>query len=830
MVMVETCEPQPAAPTARIVPPRLLGKTFVVDRKLGHVPRKQLIDLIEAEGGTVASAVDASVHYVVKPAGRAGGSITLWRAVARFNRGGASIQLIDVAKLHEMLLLSRDEGERLLRGQNVSRDRWRRLLPPEGSGLRLNLARANLRDADLSGFSFRHTSLSNADLRGANLSGAELEDLDRVGLDGARLEEAVITGAVRCTFDGLMMTRAWLRGRFAHCRFGKADLTDANLSEAVLQGCDLSGANLERGYLDGIQAAQANFREAGLRGTRFCRAKLTGADLAGADLSGANLMECDLSGAMLAGANLQQADLRRANLSRADLSGADLTGANLLDAQLQGARLDGAKRQDLPDPEEETAAAREDAAGFKLRLAALESTAEVFERLELNAVLEPPDQEPVPVCVVCSAKGRVVRTVEQTPDGVVQRAASSLEQAFTELAARYPGAEIPCNRIETEMTFSASVPPARVERLACETWAEFFNLQVARPAAPRKAQTNKRPLPERAELLAELRGGPLGISGWNARPKAHRKRSGWFHELDLTEQKLAGVNLEALDFSQAHFDDADLGRANLHEGNFTRATFRRANLQEANAGFARCAEADFREATLSGANLRYADLQEARFAGANLTGADLRAANLCGADLSSATLTGANLDLARADRRTRFPEGLALPESIRWQGPSPEEIQAVDFPTFQDRLSRLADVRRLGRALDMLKAERFQLYAQVEDDRVCGVVASQREEDLVYACWLTEPGSFCCYNHHLEACLGMRGQPCKHLLVLVLGLARAGKLPPALAERWLSAAYKKKPSAKRDQASEVLLRYHSAKAGQLDWRPTETLPEDFYAL
>jgi uncharacterized protein YjbI with pentapeptide repeats len=828
--MVETCEPRSAAPAGRIVPPRLLGKTFVVDRKLGHVPRKQLIDLIEAEGGTVAGAVDAGVHYVVKPAGKSGGSVTLWRAVARFNRGGASIQLIDVPQFHEMLLLSRDEAERLLRGQNVSCDRWRRLLPPDGIGLRLNLARASLRDADLSGFSFRHTALNNADLRGANLSGAELEDLDRVGLDGARLEEAVIAGAVRCTFDGLAMMRAKLRGTFADCRFVKADLTDANLSEAVLQGCDLSGANLERGYLDGVQAAQAVFREANLRGTRFCRARLTGADLAGTDLTGANLMECDLSGAVLAGANLRQADLRRADLSRADLSGADLTGANLLDAVLKGARLEGTKRQDLSDPEEEAAAARADAADFKPRLTALEGAIEMLERVELNAVLAPPGQEPVPVCIVCSAKGRVVRTVEQTADGEVRRAASSLEQALTDLAARYPGAGIPSNRISTEMTFHANVPPARVERLAVETWAEFFSLQAARPAAPRKAKPGKRPLPERDELVAELRGGPLGVAGWNARPKAHRKRSGWFHELDLTEQKLAGVNLEGLDFSQARFDGADLNRANLHEGNFTRATFRKANLQEAIAGFARCAGADFSEAALPGANLRYADLQDARFASASLTDADLRAANLCGADLSAATLTGANLDLARADHRTRFPTGLTLPESVRWQGPSPEEIQAVDFPTFQDRLARLADARRLGRALDMLKAERFQLYAQVEDDRVCGVVASQREEDLVYACWLNEEGGFCCHNHHLEACLGMRGQPCKHLLVLVLGLARAGKLLPALAERWLSAAYKKKPSAKRDQAGDVLLRYHGARAGQIDWRPTETLPEDFYAL
>jgi hypothetical protein len=30
--------------------------------------------------------------------------------------------------------------------------------------------------------------------------------------------------------------------------------------------------------------------------------------------------------------------------------------------------------------------------------------------------------------------------------------------------------------------------------------------------------------------------------------------------------------------------------------------------------------------------------------------------------------------------------------------------------------------------------------------------------------------------------------------------------------------------------SEPLLRYKSAVAGEIDWRPTETIPEDYYSL
>ncbi|HHQ0170889.1 TPA: pentapeptide repeat-containing protein, partial [Listeria innocua] len=53
-------------------------------------------------------------------------------------------------------------------------------------------------------------------------------------------------------------------------------------------------------------------------------ANLSYADLNGADLRGANLSYADLNGA-----DLSDADLRGANLSYADLNGADLRGANL---------------------------------------------------------------------------------------------------------------------------------------------------------------------------------------------------------------------------------------------------------------------------------------------------------------------------------------------------------------------------------------------------------------------------------------------------------------------------------------------------------------------
>jgi hypothetical protein len=74
------------------------------------------------------------------------------------------------------------------------------------------------------------------------------------------------------------------------------------------------------------------------------------------------------------------------------------------------------------------------------------------------------------------------------------------------------------------------------------------------------------------------------------------------------------------------------------------------------------------------------------------------------------------------------------------------------------------------------------------------------------------------------------GAPCKHLLVLVVGLTKAGQLDPATVDAWMDASKGHQPTLDKDVMSEAFLRYKGAEAGEVDWRPTETLPEDFYAV
>lgn len=179
---------------------------------------------------------------------------------------------------------------------------------------------------------------------------------------------------------------------------------------------------------------------------------------------------------------------------------------------------------------------------------------------------------------------------------------------------------------------------------------------------------------------------------------------------------------------------------------------------------------------------------------------------------------GGFLELVRADH----------PCGVAEEGDSTPDV--ADFATFITRLHGTVDQGKLGRAMKMLKGESFQLYVQQDDERLVGVIRSQTGTGNVYASWLTAKGNYGCSTAELDACMGLSGQVCKHLLVLLLGLTRTGQMLPEAAYAWVRAARTKSPSSDNDLAAETFLQYRGAQAGEIDWRPTETIPEDFYAF
>ncbi len=151
----------------------------------------------------------------------------------------------------------------------------------------------------------------------------------------------------------------------------------------------------------------------------------------------------------------------------------------------------------------------------------------------------------------------------------------------------------------------------------------------------------------------------------------------------------------------------------------------------------------------------------------------------------------------------------------------------LDADAFVTKLSKTVDASRFSKALKMLQADRFNLFSKVDDEEVMGVVRSQTDAKLHYACRLGSDGSFACCTQNLNHCGGLRGKPCKHLLLLLIGLAQGGAFAPEAVWPWVEASKQKKPVLDKDAMADVFLQH--AKPEAVDWRPMETVPEDFLA-
>lgn len=158
-----------------------------------------------------------------------------------------------------------------------------------------------------------------------------------------------------------------------------------------------------------------------------------------------------------------------------------------------------------------------------------------------------------------------------------------------------------------------------------------------------------------------------------------------------------------------------------------------------------------------------------------------------------------------------------------------EEADTMDFSTLISRLYGTVDQAKLGRSMKMLKSESFKLYVHRDEKRVVGVVRSQTADSKVYSSWLTDEGKYGCATQDLKECMGLQGTVCKHLLVLIIGLVRSDELMPNIAFEWLRTSKGKGPRSDSDLTAQTFIQYKGAEAGEIDWRPTETIPEDYYA-
>ncbi len=475
--------------------------------------------------------------------------------------------------------------------------------------------------------------------------------------------------------------------------------------------------------------------------------------------------------------------------------------------------------------------------GSKVR--ELEQVGEQAERLDISIAVES-----------SSGEEHTFRLVTHGPNqwvgaeyGSQRLYKQSVSEAIVEVAKPIRGFSLRVVSVTARGT-KCSLPNKELKRLAVDAWCEAIAIQPPSDADIKKEEAKKKSRQQelKATLLADLTGGAEGLERWKGRG-AEREVVKHLRESDLQGANLTEAQLYKMrDFRGSNFEGCLMERADLSQCDIRECNFMTANLAKARLRYANATSANFSGACLTGTYLLGSDLSSANLEGCDMTGADLSQADLRGAILRGAVLKDIKFSASRYDEHTVWPPDFAPPEeglNFEGQGKDPfliAKVKAlapdgkVDFETFVAKLEKEFDRERLKKSLSMLKAERFQLFAEVKSDSVVGVVKSQTNPDLVYSCLLSDTGAFSCCTQNLFPCGGLRGSLCKHLLVLLIGLTKAGELDASTGCQWVLASQSRSPKIDKEVMSATFLRYKGAEAGEIDWRPTETLPEDYYAF
>ncbi len=156
--------------------------------------------------------------------------------------------------------------------------------------------------------------------------------------------------------------------------------------------------------------------------------------------------------------------------------------------------------------------------------------------------------------------------------------------------------------------------------------------------------------------------------------------------------------------------------------------------------------------------------------------------------------------------------------------------QVKNIKTFLKALRLRSEVKKINKATKMLRTTSMKLFHDITPECVSGVVKSLTETEIVYACRLEHDGQYSCCTQNLNSCVGLRGSLCKHLLVLIIALVQEGELDPVTIDQWVAKSATAKSKLNKELMADILLKYRGAEAGKIDWRPMETLPEDYYAI
>jgi uncharacterized protein YjbI with pentapeptide repeats len=823
--------------TATSTAEKLAGKTVAFVGKFGYGGRDldAMLALVAAEGGAVVEGEKTEPDYLVEGAGVGGNPPA---AVAKIQKKFPQVQLVDQAGFYQLVNPTSEEFQKIMLSGPHGYEFWSAMQDRlSKGGITLDLRGTDFRNRTVVGTLYK-VCLDGCDFRGAKIT-AYFDKVTGAKFDGATMDGGSFSNAEDCSLKNVTVNDPdWNRAEFVRCDFSGAKLNIQTCSYMAARGCSFKKADLSGSNLD-----DSKFDNADFSGAILSEAKLENCDFTGANLSKADLSRADLRNAKFGNADLRKAKFKDAILSGADLTGATIDGADFTGANVTGADLTGLDLSKTKNLEQKAARTPGPNMRELARVAMGSNQFKTSIELELSeddyVILQPilyhygTQAHPGAGYNHCSPKGTLGRSAD----------APSFEQSMLNLTDLWSRGTPKFDTVKVEA--KQCLCPIRgkeLRDLAIAAWHEACGLDV--PSAEELQKTAEQNASERASLretmIAELSAGPAGVAKWNQRSEKERSKLGKLRKHDFTNAKLAGVNLERQDLGGCIFDGANLKKAHLSKAELKAASFRTADLSGADLERSKCSDVSFEGATLTKCNLRVTSFRRCNFQQADLSGSDLTCSDLRGADFSNATLDAVQFSETRFDEQTIFPPGFAPPKGLEWKGvgprpgaappPPPPKSGSLDFDTFLQQLNNKVEEARMEKAGSMLKAERFQLFADVKDDSIVGVVKSQTSKDLVYSCRLASDGAFGCCTQNLRPCGGLRGALCKHLLVLIVGLAKAGQLDSATVDHWIDLSRSQKPAINEDVMSATFLRYKGAEAGEIDWRPTETIPEDFYAM
>jgi uncharacterized protein YjbI with pentapeptide repeats len=805
-----------ASPTPA-VPLKLQGKKVYFGGNLYHTV-EDLLELVTVEGGTVSDELDDKIDIVVLGFS---GAANPQKKAAKLNAQGAAIQVLNFDQFRQMLKPTPDEAVLLLLSGAKGIERWNHhTVPSVLHSFQLHHAaqqKAHIRAADFSKANLTGANLSelvdHSDFTDANLTRCQL-NLAHCQLKGARLEGVVSLQLVDCQAEDVDFSAI----AAPHLHIESSNLRGSSFAKLGLHAMQVANCQFDGADFSGVKSPGAAFRDCSMTKAKFAQANLTEA----------GFLNCDLSGADFSSANL-----KLANFTGARVDGADFTGATMAGAEIAGVDFSKARGFDLAQVQVKGGPGPAVNEFIKVARQAQRVSTSISVTQGSDDIVLTVDHYPSwSICRDTTGGGYSLYQQQQT----------SPTNLWTMLARKWSDAAVNLGSVTLQAN-KAPMANKELKQLALRAWCELFGLDVPSEedlkSAAKSSKVDKKEKTE--EWLALLRTDKKGVEKWNSQAGSLAKIVHKVAGVDLSKARLAGIVLPSMEWKGVNLSGADLANAKCIRCRFPEGNLSNASFQGAECMGMTLTEANLENADFSAANLSAASLKRANCKGVNFARAQLMRADFCGADLTGADLSDAALVQATYDENTRWPKKFTPTMEMVWKGPgtSPAAHKLVqstkprgklDIDKFMTRLEALTDTAKLSKALSMLKADRFRLYAQVNADHFVGVVKSQSDADLVYSCRLNADGTYACCTQNLNVCGGLRGSLCKHLLVLIVGLAKNGELDPNVIDTWIRLSKTNKPQLDKDAMSETFLRYKGAEAGEVDWRPTETIPEDYYAM